>query len=205
MKSALLLLSGTAFAALLFLSGAYAVSAFMTSGEPHTFAHIDDPLWTFEPTYLDRANMTLREAKVKFAGSETVSVAVVAPVAGASQKPEEQAADLASSDIGPIDTAHVEWCMARYRSYRVEDDTYKPYGGQRRTCKSPYTAGGMIETVDMMQTGSVQSASLAADMEQAADFDTASWCRQQYRSYRASDNTYQPFSGPRRACVPMTY
>lgn len=26
------------------------------------------------------------------------------------------------------------------------------------------------------------------------------WCYSQYRSYRASDNTFQPFNGPRRAC-----
>jgi hypothetical protein len=27
------------------------------------------------------------------------------------------------------------------------------------------------------------------------------WCRSRYVSYRLSDNTFQPFSGPRRACV----
>jgi hypothetical protein len=27
------------------------------------------------------------------------------------------------------------------------------------------------------------------------------WCYNHYRSYRASDNTFQPNSGPRRACV----
>lgn len=27
------------------------------------------------------------------------------------------------------------------------------------------------------------------------------WCYDHYRSYRASDNTYQPYSGPRRQCV----
>jgi hypothetical protein len=26
------------------------------------------------------------------------------------------------------------------------------------------------------------------------------WCSDQYRSYRASDNTYQPNNGPRRQC-----
>lgn len=28
-----------------------------------------------------------------------------------------------------------------------------------------------------------------------------SWCYSRYRSYRASDNTYQPYNGPRRQCV----
>jgi hypothetical protein len=27
------------------------------------------------------------------------------------------------------------------------------------------------------------------------------WCRAQYRSYRAYDNTFQPYNGPRRQCV----
>jgi hypothetical protein len=27
------------------------------------------------------------------------------------------------------------------------------------------------------------------------------WCRDHYVSYRASDNTFQPYEGPRRACV----
>ena len=28
----------------------------------------------------------------------------------------------------------------------------------------------------------------------------AEWCYNRYRSYRASDNTYQPYNGPRRQC-----
>ncbi|MBS7540141.1 BA14K family protein [Ancylobacter lacus] len=27
------------------------------------------------------------------------------------------------------------------------------------------------------------------------------WCQSQYRSYRASDNTFQPYNGPRQQCV----
>ncbi|MFC4625372.1 BA14K family protein [Daeguia caeni] len=27
------------------------------------------------------------------------------------------------------------------------------------------------------------------------------WCTERYRSYRASDNTYQPLTGPRTRCV----
>jgi hypothetical protein len=29
----------------------------------------------------------------------------------------------------------------------------------------------------------------------------AEWCFNRYRSYRASDNTFQPYNGPRRQCV----
>ncbi|WP_157019015.1 BA14K family protein [Mesorhizobium xinjiangense] len=31
------------------------------------------------------------------------------------------------------------------------------------------------------------------------------WCYNRYRSYRASDNTFQPYNGPRRACVSPYY
>lgn len=34
--------------------------------------------------------------------------------------------------------AHVEWCYARYRSYRERDNTFQPYQGPRRQCHSPY-------------------------------------------------------------------
>jgi hypothetical protein len=29
----------------------------------------------------------------------------------------------------------------------------------------------------------------------------AQWCYNRYRSYRASDNTFQPYNGPRQQCV----
>ena len=35
-------------------------------------------------------------------------------------------------------SAHVEWCYARYRSYRDSDNTFQPYNGPRRQCHSPY-------------------------------------------------------------------
>ena len=34
--------------------------------------------------------------------------------------------------------AHVSWCYDRYRSYRASDDTFQPYHGPRRLCRSPY-------------------------------------------------------------------
>ena len=35
-------------------------------------------------------------------------------------------------------SSHVDWCYARYRSYRAWDDTWQPYYGPRRHCISPY-------------------------------------------------------------------
>ncbi|OLP59938.1 hypothetical protein BJF93_10095 [Xaviernesmea oryzae] len=34
--------------------------------------------------------------------------------------------------------AHVNWCYARYRSYRAYDNTFQPNYGPRRQCYSPY-------------------------------------------------------------------
>ena len=34
--------------------------------------------------------------------------------------------------------AHIEWCYARYRSYRDWDNTFQPFNGPRRQCQSPY-------------------------------------------------------------------
>jgi len=34
--------------------------------------------------------------------------------------------------------SHVDWCYARYRSYRAWDNTFQPYHGPRQQCYSPY-------------------------------------------------------------------
>lgn len=33
---------------------------------------------------------------------------------------------------------HVRWCFDHYRSYRVSDNTFQPYHGPRKQCRSPY-------------------------------------------------------------------
>jgi len=33
---------------------------------------------------------------------------------------------------------HVRWCYDRYRSYRAADNSFQPYNGPRRECRSPY-------------------------------------------------------------------
>lgn len=34
--------------------------------------------------------------------------------------------------------SHVDWCYAQYRSYRASDNSFQPYNGPRRQCRSPY-------------------------------------------------------------------
>lgn len=38
----------------------------------------------------------------------------------------------------PRGQPHIDWCYARYRSYRASDNTFQPYNGPRRPCVSPY-------------------------------------------------------------------
>lgn len=40
--------------------------------------------------------------------------------------------------VAGVSQAHVDWCYARYRSYRAYDNTFQPYHGPRRPCYSPY-------------------------------------------------------------------
>ena len=37
-----------------------------------------------------------------------------------------------------LPAAHVRWCHNRYRSYRAWDNSFQPYHGPRRQCRSPY-------------------------------------------------------------------
>lgn len=37
-----------------------------------------------------------------------------------------------------LPASHVRWCHNRYRSYRASDNTFQPYHGPRRQCRSPY-------------------------------------------------------------------
>ncbi|MCP4383679.1 MAG: BA14K family protein [Hyphomicrobiales bacterium] len=35
-------------------------------------------------------------------------------------------------------SAHVTWCYNHYKSYRASDNTFQPYHGPRKRCRSPY-------------------------------------------------------------------
>lgn len=37
-----------------------------------------------------------------------------------------------------LSQAHYNWCYRKYRSYRAYDNTFQPYHGPRRACRSPY-------------------------------------------------------------------
>ncbi|MGJ8572589.1 MAG: BA14K family protein [Hoeflea sp.] len=39
---------------------------------------------------------------------------------------------------GYTNPQHVRWCDRKYRSYRARDNSFQPYYGPRRECRSPY-------------------------------------------------------------------
>ncbi|WP_243463555.1 BA14K family protein, partial [Brucella suis] len=39
----------------------------------------------------------------------------------------------------PAGSPHVQWCYSRYKSYRASDNTFQPYNGPRKQCRSPYS------------------------------------------------------------------
>jgi len=50
-------------------------------------------------------------------------------------------------------------------------------------------------------TGAIISGAIANDRPPAYGSSHEARCYARYRSYRASDNTYQPYNGPRRQCT----
>jgi hypothetical protein len=94
-------------------------------------------------------------------------------------------------------SAHVQWCSSRYRSYRVDSNSYTPYSGGSRKCVSPYTAGSSI-TVQMARQRRPEVANRSVARRSGQHVQS---CFDRYRSYRVSDNSYQPYGGgPRRQC-----
>lgn len=45
--------------------------------------------------------------------------------------------DLARAGVAIEIDANARWCMARYSSYRIEDNTYQPFSGGRKRCVGP--------------------------------------------------------------------
>lgn len=120
-----------------------------------------------------------------------------------------------------VSPAHAEWCYARYRSYRVEDNSYQPYSGARRQCRPPGARPGIAavspddprqepirhDELQPVPDETVPAGDVADYTDpQMIESDTPvgaheEWCFARYRSYRVEDNSYQPFDGSsRRQC-----
>lgn len=141
-------------------------------------------------------------------------VADAGPLDAATTASIDGAEPLAAGDVA-VNGQHLAWCSDRYRSYRQSDNTYQPYSGGRKPCVSPHVAGttgtagqALAAFAGESEQGSGDGTLLgyASDTHQpqgdaAYASDHIRDCFSRYRSYRVSDNSYQPYGGgPRRQC-----
>jgi len=84
-----------------------------------------------------------------------------------------------------------------HRGYREYRRGYRHYNGFWFP-PAAFVAGAIIGGVIASQPAGAVPPVYAPVRLSAAH---VSWCQNRWKSYRASDNTYQPFSGPRQICV----
>lgn len=77
-----------------------------------------------------------------------------------------------------------------YRGYRSARPGYRYYNGYYFPAGA-FIAGALI-------TGAIANSQPRVVVRRSSGH--TEWCYNRYRSYRASDNTYQPLSGPRQQC-----
>lgn len=68
---------------------------------------------------------------------------------------------------------------------------------------SYYTEDGVLNYKNgdpLVQRGATKRIGSATGSGVSDNTNHIQWCNNQYRSYRASDNTYQPFAGTRKTC-----
>ena len=219
MKPVIKLLSASALAAGMVIGGVVLASAALAPEEdPHRFTDLDiKDLWTMEPVRIDRTAQNLERLPPRYASH----VVMVEPDLGASDQSEQTATAGRGSKVGDIDTLvtaaidestsgfgadtlppeHFSWCEARYRSYDPVRNTYRSFSGDIRPCDSPYQVEIMAELEEgdaRVMTVSANGSNPGAGME---DEGHVRACMERYRSYRPSDNTYQPYGGgPRQPC-----
>ncbi|MEZ5789188.1 MAG: PBP1A family penicillin-binding protein [Xanthobacteraceae bacterium] len=134
------------------------------------------------------------------------------PVLASGRDDEAQAQDAAPA------SCDVAACENAYRSFRASDCTYQPYRGRRRLCEKTGSAtsdrrnsgdGGSDTEAAWFFPFTAASADRAEAttpfMQVAADKPAPQCnidrCAANYRSFDASDCTYQPYGGgPRRLC-----
>jgi hypothetical protein len=169
--------------------------------ELHHFANLDAPLWTTTPTRVDPKAQNYERLPPLQAAADDGSLSKPVNLVGISAIAPPDAAVPDATVMGAIeppkqewmaDTRHIEMCQQRYRSYNTADNTYQPYDGSPR--KPCVTNEGELSV-------GLPAADTRQEPHHISQDPHTSWCSARYSSYRSSDNTYQPFSGPRRPCV----
>ena len=86
-------------------------------------------------------------------------------------------------------SCNLDACGRAYRSFRASDCSYQPYEGSRKLC----TRG-----LDDFASAAAPLDLAFTEEPRSCNYDA---CARAYRSFRASDCTYQPYGGRRRLCA----
>lgn len=248
MKTIAALIAGLLLSAATFVAGIVIALVYLDvgDGQPRTQNLDTAALWTTEPASVEKQTLSFerlparpvpkerevaslnKDATVRSLkdtttpNSEPVAddpMAVVDPITTGGIDPAQT--DTNTTPRAELAAAHIEWCSRRYRSYRAEDNSYRPFSGGRGSCESPYSdfataKFGPEEMLDEAEPDVRQTRDNAEPMEDDGAFEQIIYedapntalsgdhiqsCMDRYRSYRPEDNTYQPYDGgPRRQC-----
>ncbi|BCM18622.1 BA14K family protein [Mesorhizobium sp. J8] len=141
----------------------------------------------------------LSESTKADGGTQTTALATPAPplqplpgVSGPGQPappatggPQQPAAVDQGAQQQQLPVAHLQWCAARYRSYRPAENSYRSYSGELRPCISPYYEPG----------GGRTASTEAGQNEQAAANDRPDAIADQMSDDQAEMEGYAPSSG----------
>ena len=148
-------------------------------------------------------------------GASLTALALSASVAFAAVAPAEAAplrlpAPVAAPAAGTTDVVPVQYRARRRavrraarRAYRrgLRDGRYR-YRDSRVRRRNRAFVGGVVGGLALGAIVAGSRRGYAAPRYYAPRFTPAhhGWCSHRYRSYRASDGTYQPYHGPRKLC-----
>jgi len=142
-----------------------------------------EPLWTAEVKRVDPREQAYERLPPAFIDAPKL----LASHSGSRSEPLNRGGTpvMVNTAESDVEAKADEWCSNRYRSYLKADKSYQPFGGGPRQRCIPPTEVAQPETGQ--QVASIDDNHVAS-------------CTSRYRSYRVEDNSYQPFSGPRRQC-----
>lgn len=219
MRTLLMTLSGIGLSLVMFVGGLVAATAYFQAEPERQLSLVTDEtgVWTDQPVKVDAASQTFERIPAQPVAQQLLPKT---PPQGAPATVNDAQREVASLSVqgqpqdqtmSETNSAHVEWCSERYRSYRADDNSYTSYSGGRRECVSPYTGSedassgipfpGSPEEYALVDA-SFQPASGRLEIgyygEQAPTSDHVEYCFSRYRSYRPEDNSYQPYDGGAR-------
>lgn len=91
------------------------------------------------------------------------------------------------------------------RHYEKQRRHYQPHRGQRSNSRSPdlgsAVVGAIIGGIIVNEVNRNRQPQARVRSSNSLSQNHVNWCYDRWRSYRASDNSYQPYNGPRRLCT----